>query len=131
MLDDRRTHDLRNRRQTRRLRDRVFLGTQITAEDRRVRCRDPLQTLFCAKRDPPALDAVKINRGRLTLDFAERRRSFPEQWQSLMFPHWERGACAKGRAQRSSACRLAAPESQALHRSREDVAPGDLRVPAR
>jgi hypothetical protein len=91
VLDDRRTHDLRNRRQTGGLRDRIFLGAQITAEDRRARCRDALQPLFRPKGDPTALDAVEINRTRLTLALAQRSRcrSFPEQWQSLMFPDRE------------------------------------------
>src|SRR5436305_7086126 len=74
VLYNRRAHNLRDRPQTRGLRDRVLLGAQIAAEDRRRRRSHRLQTLFGSKRDPSALDAVKINRGRLTLGFAGRYR---------------------------------------------------------
>jgi hypothetical protein len=87
VLHHRGAHDLRDRSQARRLRERVLLAAQIAAEHRRARCRDRLQTLFGSQRDSPAVDAVKIDRGRVALALAKRCRSFSKQWQNSMLPH--------------------------------------------
>ena len=87
VLDDRGAHDLRDRNQTGGLRDRVLVDGQIAREGRRARRRDPLQTLLGSKRDPPASDALEINRRCLTLILAQGCRSSSEQWQSTSCWH--------------------------------------------
>jgi hypothetical protein len=73
--------------QTRRLRDRILLGAQIAAEDRRSRRGDGLETHFRSERDTPALDALNIDRCCPTLVLGQRYRSFPEQCQSTSCSH--------------------------------------------
>ena len=64
------------------LRERILLGAQIAAEDRRTRRGDRLQTLLRPERNSASADALQIDRGRLTFTVAERYRPFPGPWQS-------------------------------------------------